>query len=91
MSKFDRLEITRALQVSVEDIEEDEESSEQHLVVTEEIDVVAEETEAVTRRVSCEPSPFIYTFYKHHHCKILIDTGVPLHPWYLFPLFNVSI
>ena len=27
------------------------------------------------QRVSCNPSPFFFAFYKHHTCKVLIDSG----------------
>ena len=31
--------------------------------------------DASVRRVSSGPSPYIFTFYNHHTCKMIIDTG----------------
>ena len=78
ISKFDRLEMSRTLQVSVQDTDDDEgeqvegESSEECYEVNTAPD---DANEAVARRVSCSQSPFIHAFYKHVPCKILVDTG----------------
>ena len=32
-------------------------------------------TTVTTQRVRCDISPFFFAFYKHHTCKIVIDTG----------------
>ena len=42
------------------------------------IQTVSTDNAAVTQRVTCRPSPFICTFYKHFHCKIVIDTMIIL-------------
>ena len=82
ISKFDRLEMSRTLQVSVEEEDDEFEPPEEidqhsvHVATTSSAasnDIVC--PEADMRRVSCSTSPFIFTFYRHFPCKILIDTG----------------
>ena len=79
------MEMTRALQV-VSITSEDEQEYEQ-LDATGDVNAISaaefvvdqedQEVNAVAslRRVLSAQSPYIYTFYRHHPCKILVDTG----------------
>ena len=79
LSRFDKLEITRALRVDVDADEDFQVPSDSPEGEDSEIQTVSADVAvagvAVTRRVSTRASPFICTFYKHYHCKIVIDTG----------------
>ena len=86
ISKFDKLEISRTLQVTVDEADDDlldainnslEDNGEVHDVSQVHATITEEhvETAVITRRVATSSSPFICTFYKHYSCKILIDTG----------------
>ena len=75
ISKFDRMEMSRALKVVT--FSDDEADSDQR----EDNDVAIctttpqDQEESSVCRVSSSPSPTIYTFYRHIVCKILIDSG----------------
>ena len=78
ISKFDRLELTRALQVVVDpdELEAAVEGEVNQAVSVGNVDDDGDgENELTVRRVSCQLSPFIHAFFKHFPCKILIDTG----------------
>ena len=87
ISKFDKLEMSRTLQVTVDDADDDvlaaindchEEDGEILTVSSVHSSSISESNDAtvvITRRVATHASPFICTFYKHYSCKIVIDTG----------------
>ena len=90
ISKFDKLEMVRALQVSDDELN-DTDYPVAAVDSTTEADMnvntvsairpillspsTSQDDLALTRRVSSKPSPFICAFYKHIPCKILIDAG----------------
>ena len=83
------MEITQSLQVSVDDQENTEDDIQQSddfkavscIPITEKSRNYGNEKEgrqsisSLTQRVQCDSSPFFYAFFKHHTCKIVIDTG----------------
>ena len=87
LSKFDKLEISRTLQVTVDDMDDDllAATHDSHdddgdiltvsTVQPSPSSELSDTTVVVTRRVATLASPFICTFYKHFSCKIVIDTG----------------
>ena len=89
LSKFDKMEITQSSQVSVDDQENTEDDIQQSddfkavscIPITEKSRNYGNEKEgrqsisSLTQRVHCDSSPFFYAFFKHHTCKIVIDTG----------------
>ena len=81
ISKFERMQLSRALQVSVEDTDDDVYAGAMH-ETAEEGDILtvssvnpSDSTTSVARRVATHASPVINTFYKHYTCKIVIDSG----------------
>ena len=82
LSKFEKMEIAKAFQVTVDyesDRDDDNESSdiklfESSMSVTSEPKIDCLETKI--QKVECDTSPFFFAFYKHHPCHIVIETGV---------------
>ena len=85
LSKFDRMEITHSLQVSVDDDTDEEVRHNDDFKAVTSIPVEKGRNSAkedgksfissLTQHVQCDSSPFFYAFFKHHTCKIVIDTG----------------
>ena len=73
ITKFDRMELSKALAVEVEDI--DEPSFESEVQSISNADRPDNQETATAQRVQCNSSPFFYAFYKHMNCRIVIDTG----------------
>ena len=76
LSKIDKMEMAKALNVVVEDSEEENEgeilaTSVENLEVHEE----SEPSETVIQRVRCSKSPIVYMYYRQFSCKCLVDTG----------------
>ena len=79
VSKADKLQIAKALQVFVECGEDEPEDNEnQDESVCHQLEVqtptIAVSSEEV-RRVKCSISPYFFAFYMHHTVKIIVDTG----------------
>lgn len=78
ITKFDRMEISKALSVDVEDAEPTFQSDVQALAHSDpnKLEDHQQHSEPIAaHRVQCNSSPFFYAFYKHMACKIVIDTG----------------
>ena len=70
ITKFDRMELSKALAVEVEDIDEPSFESEVLAILNTDY-----HEKATAQRVQCNSSPLFYAFYKHMNCCIVIDTG----------------
>ena len=77
-SKFEKMELAKALQVNVEDAEDERydtiDSDPLHHVDANQVSVAAHTTCSVNK-VQCSTSPYFYAFYFHTPCHIVIDTG----------------
>lgn len=81
ITKFDRMEISKALAVEVDDLNIDYGAQESEFKALQDAepeiptcDLLEQETVSA-QRVQCHSSPYFYAFYKHQPCKIVIDTG----------------
>ena len=79
ITKFDKMEIAKALAVEVdpeEDFPDDlpDQSNVKACTLIPVIDQRPQEI-SVAQRVQSNTSPFFYAFLKHHTCRIVIDTG----------------
>ena len=83
---MEKLELVNALKVDVDEIEDEDFSDYKETSAQQQINYSCDEpTEQTTpavsedlpsvHRVQCSISPYFYAFYKHHPCKLLIDTG----------------
>ena len=81
ISKADKMQMARALQVSVdfvddtEQITEDNGTEEALQCVLASSSSSHSETSEHVRRVKTSSSPFFFAFYLHHTCRVLVDTG----------------
>ena len=81
LSKFEKMEIAKALQVTVayeSDRDDENEPSdinlfESSMSVTNEPTIDSLETKV--QKVECDTTSFFFAFYRHHPCHIVIDTG----------------
>ena len=74
LSKIDKLEISKALKVEIEEEEASDDNGEDILTsVVEEPQNVP--TDHVINRVKTSKSPIIYMYYEEHTSKCLVDTG----------------
>lgn len=74
LSKFEKLEIAKALQVTVDDFDDDLDTTDESHV--NQVTNVNEGVPAATiQKVECDSSPFFYAFYHHHPCHVVVDTG----------------
>ena len=75
LSKLEKLvgEIANALQISVDDVDEVEDTK----CPAQDEPVVSEIVSAnpSVSKVQCNTSPFFYEFYNHHPYHVVIDTG----------------
>ena len=83
ISKHDKVEAAKALQVS---LDEDENPVEDISLVTEGVELVDSEKTpepeilngniaAILRKVASAVSPYFYAFFQHFPCKVIVDTG----------------
>ena len=70
ITKFDRMELSKALAVEVDDVDDFPSESDVLAIPNDE-----HQGTVTAQRVQCNSSPFFYAFYKHSNCKIVIDTG----------------
>ena len=72
-SRFEKLEIVKALQVYVDDVDDVEDTK----CPVQDEPVVSEivSSNSSVSKVQCDTSPFLCAFYKHHLCHVMIDTG----------------
>ena len=79
ITKFDRMEISKALAVEVEDdgsdVQEAEFQALQSIDQTRHTVDHADDQPITAQRVQCHTSPYFFAFYKDKSCKIVIDTG----------------
>ena len=76
ISKFDKLQMAKALSVNTsDDVDPDSAEEEFHSVTALPATVPPPECPSTANRVQCNQSPFFYAFYKHHTVKVVIDTG----------------
>ena len=80
LSKFEKMEIAKDLQVTVEPTEED--SDEPFASTVQKLNMDPHERSnsskslsSVVQKVEYDASPFFFAFYKHHRCHVVIDTG----------------
>ena len=81
ISRFEKLQISKAFAVAV-DNNSDDSIGEENLIQSVN-DNNQSHTEALVslsevsnvQKVQCDVSPYMYAFYKHHPCHIVIDTG----------------
>jgi len=74
LSKFEKLEIAKALQVTVNDVNDESDTTDGNQVNR----VIHNEQEVpvtTVQKVECDTSPFFYAFYRHHSCHVVVDTG----------------
>jgi hypothetical protein len=73
ISKFEKLQIAKALQVEVNDYSDFEDDNISSVDMT----TTQSHTTAIStvQKVQCDVSPYFYAFYQHHPCHIVIDTG----------------
>ena len=82
VSKFEKMEMVKALQVCVEDTDESvevnrtiyQESSPEEAAASPSV-VGNATTDSSVKKVACDTSPFFYAFYAHHPCHVVIDSG----------------
>ena len=80
LSKFEKMEIAKAITVTVDDIDQEDfqttnnDNSVQRLLTTQP-EYTIETPHPAVQKVACDVSPFFFAFYNHHPCHIVIDTG----------------
>jgi len=81
ITKFDRMEISKALAVEVDESYSELDTQEAEFQALQNVDplpsAINQPTQepATAQRVQCHSSPYFFAFYKHKPCKIVIDTG----------------
>ena len=78
LSKFEKAEAARALQITLDDeVNEIEDCQDISAVLTETLNLETTNTDTSVdvRKVESSVSPYFYAFYEHHPCKIIVDTG----------------
>ena len=75
ISKFDKLEIAKALQVKVDhEVDSDEDSQEETVVAAAAIEPPIMSDTTVSK-VQCDVSPYLHVFYKHMPFVLVVDSG----------------
>ena len=80
LSKFEKMEIPKALQVTVDPTEGNSDeplasSVQKFNTDTHKLSNSLKSPPSVVQKVECDASPFFFAFYKHHPCHVVIDTG----------------
>ena len=77
LSKMEKMEIGKALQVIVEDNDDfdEEDTAEENEVSNCSVITSTEIADSSVMKVECDVSPSFYAFYQHHPCKVVLDTG----------------
>ena len=81
ISKFEKLQVAKALQVAVDDDDDDDDVDEEleNAMLTAQISTTLPSKSVGTtievKKVQCDASPYFYAFYEHHPCHVVVDTG----------------
>ena len=80
LSKFEKMEIAKALQVTVDPTEGNSDEPlasrvQKFNTDTHKLSNSLKSPSSVVQKVECDASPFFFAFYKHHPCHVVIDTG----------------
>ena len=74
ISKFEKLQMAKALQVEVDDIETDQVLDLDSPVNAKQV-VTTDTRTTDIQKVQCDVSPYFYAFYEHHPTHVVLDTG----------------
>ena len=86
VSKFEKMEIAKALQVTVDQEDDEFDSSQAPTSNIHKLDIdspppIRSSSPPITndiptvQKVECDASPFFFAFFKHNPCHVVIDTG----------------
>ena len=74
ISKFEKLQMAKALQVEVDDIETDQVLDLDSPINAKQV-VTTDTRTTDIQKVQCDVSPYFYAFYEHHPTHVVLDTG----------------